>query len=55
MTSLFCFALVRKAFLFLPEEEKKKKEGGVLPEPVKAGGGKLKGLTIPMVGSQLPG
>ena len=27
----------------------------ILPNPAKAGDGKLKGLTIPMVGSQLPG
>jgi len=29
--------------------------GGILPKPVKTGDGKLKGLTIPMVGSQLSG
>ena len=27
----------------------------ILPKPAKAGDGKLKGLTIPMVGSQLSG
>ncbi len=26
-----------------------------MPKPAKAGDGKLEGLTIPMVGSQLPG
>ena len=54
--------IARRAILFIklivriPQgKEKKNSKEDILPKPMKIGDGKLKGLTIPMVGSQLSG